>query len=342
MPLRKILVGTDGSPTALIAERAAVALGRATGGSLVVVSAYHQDDGQSVAERVATEAKGRAEAQGVEAMARVAEGRPEVAITETAFETDAQLIVVGEIGMGGVRRGRRGGIPDRVSHTAPCNVLIVRTGLAMEGRVGHQPGQYRRILVATDGSPTASYAVQIAAEMAAALGASLALVYVGDEILGRIALTHTAEQLTLPEVSTSIRSGEPGKAIAAEAAQGYDLVVVGNKGMEGRRLLGSVPNTVSHKASCDVLIVQTVGRTLADLGPGEGAIVAEGGRRVAAYRSEAGEVVGLSPRCKHLGCQVGWNASERTWDCPCHGSRYDVMGKLMQGPAQEDLDRVEL
>jgi len=53
-------------------------------------------------------------------------------------------------------------------------------------------------------------------------------------------------------------------------------------------------------------------------------------------------VVVLSPRCKHLGCQVAWNAGERTWDCPCHGSRYDATGKLIQGPAQQDLDRIEI
>ena len=342
MPLRRILVGTDGSPTARIAEQAAAALGLATGGTLVIVSAYDEPDGKAAAERTANEARERAEAQGLEAVARVVEGRPETAITETAFETDTQLIVVGEIGMGDVRRLRRGGIPDRVSHTAPCSLLIVRTERAVEGRAGSAPGQYRRMLVATDGSSTASYAAQFAAEFAATLGASLALVYVGDEVLGRIALSDTAEHLALPDMPTSIRSGEPGKAIAAAAEDDYDLVVVGNKGMAGRRLLGSVPDTVSHRASCDVLIVQTVGRTLADVGPGEGAIVTEGGRMVAAYRSGGGDVVVLSPRCKHLGCQVAWNAGERTWDCPCHGSRYDATGKLIQGPAQQDLDRIEL
>ena len=44
-------------------------------------------------------------------------------------------------------------------------------------------------------------------------------------------------------------------------------------------------------------------------------------------------------RCPHLGCQLEWNPDERSWDCPCHGSRFDRFGKLISGPAQEDLAR---
>ena len=119
----------------------------------------------------------------------------------------------------------------------------------------------------------------------------------------------------------------------AEESQHY-LVVVGNKGMGGAagRVLGSVPNTVSHAAECDVLIVHTVGRSLADLRPGEGAIVLEGGKKIAGYRSESGEVTTLLPKCKHLGCTVGWNPALGTWDCPCHGSRYAAGWQGHPGP----------
>ncbi|MDQ6793279.1 MAG: FAD-dependent oxidoreductase [Chloroflexota bacterium] len=74
-----------------------------------------------------------------------------------------------------------------------------------------------------------------------------------------------------------------------------------------------------------------------DLAPGEGAVVQRGGRRLAAYRTEEGVVRLLSARCTHLGCLVSFNAAERSWDCPCHGSRFDVEGQVIEGPATAPL-----
>ena len=74
------------------------------------------------------------------------------------------------------------------------------------------------------------------------------------------------------------------------------------------------------------------------LGPGEGGIVSAGGEKVAAYRDDAGALHGVSPVCTHLRCLVEWNSGERSWDCPCHGSRFDVGGRVIQGPAVKDLD----
>jgi Rieske Fe-S protein len=79
--------------------------------------------------------------------------------------------------------------------------------------------------------------------------------------------------------------------------------------------------------------------SLDDLGPGEGGIVRDGFQRVAASRDESGELTVLSPTCTHLYCQVRWNGAERTWDCPCHGSRFDARGKVVEGPAVQDLPR---
>jgi glycine/D-amino acid oxidase-like deaminating enzyme/nitrite reductase/ring-hydroxylating ferredoxin subunit len=76
--------------------------------------------------------------------------------------------------------------------------------------------------------------------------------------------------------------------------------------------------------------------------PGEGGIVVVDGDRSAAYRDEDGTVHALSPTCTHLGCHVTWNRAERTWDCPCHGSRFDAVdGHVIQGPAVHDLERRE-
>ena len=74
--------------------------------------------------------------------------------------------------------------------------------------------------------------------------------------------------------------------------------------------------------------------------PGQGRIVKLDGRKVAAYRNDAGEVTLCSPVCTHLGCIVAWNKAENTWDCPCHGSRFTPTGEVMSGPAEEPLKRL--
>jgi Rieske Fe-S protein len=58
---------------------------------------------------------------------------------------------------------------------------------------------------------------------------------------------------------------------------------------------------------------------------------------IAAYRDHKGALHEMSAVCNHLGCMVHWNAADLTWDCPCHGSRYDRYGKVVNGPAHEDL-----
>ena len=62
------------------------------------------------------------------------------------------------------------------------------------------------------------------------------------------------------------------------------------------------------------------------------------GERVAAHRDEGGVVHAVSPFCAHMGCLVTWNSAETTWDCPCHGSRYDYEGRAIQGPTVKDLE----
>jgi glycine/D-amino acid oxidase-like deaminating enzyme/nitrite reductase/ring-hydroxylating ferredoxin subunit len=80
-------------------------------------------------------------------------------------------------------------------------------------------------------------------------------------------------------------------------------------------------------------------RSIHDLEPGEGDIVSLEGEKVAAYRDEDGELVAVSTRCTHLGCQVNWNRAEKSWDCPCHGSRFAPDGAVLQGPAVHRLER---
>jgi Rieske Fe-S protein len=76
---------------------------------------------------------------------------------------------------------------------------------------------------------------------------------------------------------------------------------------------------------------------VAALKPGEAAVVRSGAGKTAAYRDDDGVLHAVSARCTHLGCIVGWNAAEKSWDCPCHGSRFDVDGRVLQGPAVRAL-----
>jgi glycine/D-amino acid oxidase-like deaminating enzyme/nitrite reductase/ring-hydroxylating ferredoxin subunit len=79
-----------------------------------------------------------------------------------------------------------------------------------------------------------------------------------------------------------------------------------------------------------------------ELGPGEGKVVRAGGEVVAAYRDDDGVVHAVSPICTHMGCHVTFNTAERSWDCPCHGSRFDYDGRVIQGPALKDLEAKDL
>jgi glycine/D-amino acid oxidase-like deaminating enzyme/nitrite reductase/ring-hydroxylating ferredoxin subunit len=79
-------------------------------------------------------------------------------------------------------------------------------------------------------------------------------------------------------------------------------------------------------------------RPIEDLAPGEGDIVRHAGEKVAGHRRDDGTLVAVSATCTHLGCQVNWNTAERSWDCPCHGSRFTPEGEVLHGPAVHRLE----
>ena len=79
-----------------------------------------------------------------------------------------------------------------------------------------------------------------------------------------------------------------------------------------------------------------------DVKSGEGKIVLAGGRKVAVHRDDGGALHAVSPVCTHMKCDVGWNAAEKTWDCPCHGSRFGIDGDVINGPATKNLERIEI
>ena len=144
---RSIVVGTDGSDTATQAVRQAVGLARAVGARLELVSAYEPVPEQRLAEErrnapadmqwaispredvdaTLEAAASIAREEGVEVEMSPRQGDPADAILDVAEEHDADLIVVGNKGMTGAKRFLLGSVPNKVSHHAPCSVLIIRT-----------------------------------------------------------------------------------------------------------------------------------------------------------------------------------------------------------------------
>jgi glycine/D-amino acid oxidase-like deaminating enzyme/nitrite reductase/ring-hydroxylating ferredoxin subunit len=109
----------------------------------------------------------------------------------------------------------------------------------------------------------------------------------------------------------------------------------------GRVSLKALPTWVRENANvarqyADLLTPGEV-PSLDAVGAGQGRIVRDGVQKLAAYRDEAGQLTVRSAICTHLGCVVDWNAAEKTWDCPCHGSRFAVDGRVINGPAVAPL-----
>jgi Rieske Fe-S protein len=78
------------------------------------------------------------------------------------------------------------------------------------------------------------------------------------------------------------------------------------------------------------------------LATGTGKLMAINGVKYAVYRAEDGQLHSLSPICPHMHCDVAWNDAERSWDCPCHGSRFTPTGEVLNGPAVTSMVRLPL
>ena len=78
------------------------------------------------------------------------------------------------------------------------------------------------------------------------------------------------------------------------------------------------------------------------VGNGEGKLVTIDCDKVAAYRDDQGILHAVSAVCPHLGCIVNWNDGEKSWDCPCHGSRFSCDGKILDSPAVKELEAYQI
>ena len=283
---KKIVAGTDFSGTARIATDRAGALAHRLGAQLTLIYAGRgrEEELEELAKTYSAEA-------------RVVDGPPADVLVSEAENAGADLLVVGSVGMSGARRFLLGNVPNKVSHHAETDLLIVKTD-----KRDAAGGDYQKILVGTDGSATATKAVQMAAGLSAALGIKPVVVCAyeppseeeldrvrsdpndpvakwkssrveretPDEFRWRIAAASQAEDILERAASHASKAGAEAEVRAVEGSpaetlislaerEDFDLVVVGNVGMAGakRFKLGNVPHRISHHAPTDVLILRT-------------------------------------------------------------------------------------
>jgi len=135
--------------------------------------------------------------------------------------------------------------------------------------------------------------------------------------------------------------------MACDAARGrknpwQDIFSVSRK-----KLRGGTWNFLSENLDYPYYLVRdwlkgSEARSARDVKPGEGKILKIEGKPVACSRDDDGKLATVSAVCTHMGCLVRWNDAEKTWDCPCHGSRFQATGEVMAGPAESPLEAVSV
>ena len=104
--------------------------------------------------------------------------------------------------------------------------------------------------------------------------------------------------------------------------------------------LGNMLKEVGYSAIINKL--EKIDEYVKDVKQGEGKIVEIEGKKVGVYRDEKGKTYIVKPYCTHLGCELSWNNLDKTWDCPCHGSRFTYEGKSIYDPSIKDLERLDV
>jgi nucleotide-binding universal stress UspA family protein len=279
MTYKNIVVGTNLSETARVATDRAAMLARRLDANLTLIYA-----GRSPGYPLG--ALGRSYGADYRA---VPGGAAEVLVQESE-KLGADLLVVGSVGMSGARRFMLGSVPNKVSHAASVDVLIVKSDFELART---RANIYRRLLIGTDGSETAMRAVDVGSGIAAALGAKPVILcafestsdrerdpteddasprvdaddsnedwHIGGASQAREVLERAAERSERMGAGAEVRAveGAPADALLSVADdEDFDLIVVGNVGMTGakRFMLANVPHRISHQARVDVLILRT-------------------------------------------------------------------------------------
>lgn len=185
-----------------------------------------------------------------------------------------------------------------------------------------------------------------------------------DEVTHRWSTQDGATVDMLPYAGTARRSSEHvytatgfGKWGMTNGTAGALVVSDAILGKENEFAASFDPHRATVKASAKKLITENSKiarhwfgdrvahpqrRPFDDLQPGEAAVKRVGVSQVAGYRDEEGELHAVSAVCTHLACIVAFNPAETSWDCPCHGSRFDTDGRVLHGPATEDLEKKQV
>jgi nucleotide-binding universal stress UspA family protein len=264
-----IVAGTDGSATARLAMDKAAELAQAleapvhvvcVPGAIAGVEWPQRISAQEIVNKVAERLRG----QGITVQTHLPQDQGDAGLTLVAVadSVQAQMIVIGNKGMTGVRR-LLGSLPNTVTHQARCDVLIVPTQSASVPEFAGGA-----IVAGTDGSSTASVALREAIRLAKALGGELHIVTTvqpAEPVLSAAA-TEAADQGV--SATTHALSGDPADAIlGVSEQQSAAIVVVGTKGMhsDDRERFGNIPDKISHKGNSSVMLVFT-----GDAGGGNG------------------------------------------------------------------------
>jgi nucleotide-binding universal stress UspA family protein len=255
-----IVAGTDGSPTAKIAVDRAGELAQALGAPVHVVcvpsAIYGQDwPARITAQQIVAEAGDQLRSRGITVQTHLPKGEAAPALVAVAEDEHAQMIVVGNKGMTGIRR-LLGSLPDRVSHQARCHVLIVPTQSRSLAEFGGGS-----IVVGTDGSSEATRAVKEAIRLSKALDGELHIVSAAKPPdSSEPALAAAAAEASDQAVNaiTHASHDDPADALLDVAKKNNAaIIVVGGKGMhvDERERFGNIPDKISHKGTSSVLIV---------------------------------------------------------------------------------------
>lgn len=327
----KIIFGTDGSASADRAGEVAATLARATSSELLVIAGSQRPlSVEGVVDR-AVELAGTTGLPEEDIRGEVIADRAGYALVNAATEHEAGVIAIARS-----EEGPLSGLARWLARNAPCDLLLVAGG----ERDPHHP--YSRIVIATGGTATADRAARRGFDLARAVDAPVTLVFVGHPSTGELALEDTyATYGRGVDAEMRIEQGDVSDAVLRAAdAVGADLVVIGNRGLQGLtgRVLGSSPpGAVVKDADRDVLLCRTVRQMATEIAPGEGGIIERQGETFAVYVEADGTQRTFSAVCTHVGCTVGWNPAESTFDCPCHGSRFSTTGEVVNGPAKRPL-----
>jgi nucleotide-binding universal stress UspA family protein len=257
-----IVAGTDGSPRAELAVDKAGELAQALGAPVHVVcvpsAIYGQDwPARITAQQIVAGAADRLRSRGITVKTHLPKGDAAPALVAVAENEHAQMIVVGNKGMTGIRR-LLGSLPNRVSHQARCDVLIVPTQSRSLAEFGGGS-----IVVSTDGSSGATRAVKEAIRLSKALDVELHIVSISKppdspESALAAAAAEAADQGV--NAITHALHDDPADALV-DVAEKNDaaIIVVGSKGMHAgeREWFGNIPDKISHKGAFSVLIVFT-------------------------------------------------------------------------------------